>query len=136
MCFQGHRREAAQWFCTYVYVLSMWPYALWGLLGAAVNRGVVFLEASQRVKGWPWARPNGPGGGVYAVSIVLHLGIAAVTAAALSSTAIVTSPFIAFGVGVGAPAVVKKIAGYALSLVPSQGTDHQPANERGDSGGA
>lgn len=119
-----------------VYVLSVWQYALWGLLGAAVNRGVVFLEASQRAKGWPWARPNGPGAGVYAVSIVLHLGIAAATAAALSSTAIVTSPFIAFGAGVGAPTVVKKIAGYALSLVPAQGTDRQHANDRGDSDAA
>jgi hypothetical protein len=97
----------------------MWQYALWGLVGAAANRGVVFLEAAQRVKGWPWARPKGPGGGIYVVSILVHLAIAAATTAALATAAIVTSGLIAFGLGAAAPTVVKKVAAYAETLVPA-----------------
>ena len=98
----------------------MWQYALWGLVGSAVNCGVLFLEAMNRVKGWPFAQPRGPGGGVYAVSIIIRLGIAAATTAALATTTIVTSGFIAFGIGVAAPAVVKKVARYVEALVPSK----------------
>lgn len=97
----------------------MWQYALWGLLGAATNRAVLFVEAAQRVKGWPWKRPRGPGGGVYAASIVIHLGIASTTTAALATTSIIASGFLAFGAGAAAPVVVKKIARYVESLVPA-----------------
>ncbi|WP_410659523.1 hypothetical protein [Amycolatopsis sp. lyj-112] len=107
----------------------MWLYAVWGLVGAAANRGVVFLEAAQRVKGWPWKRPSGPGGGVYTVSLVLHLGIAAAVGAALTTAGIVTNGLVAFGVGAAAPTVVKKISRYGQGLVPSSeqgqgGDDH------------
>jgi hypothetical protein len=103
----------------------VWQYALWGLVGAAANRAVLVLEAAQRVKGWPWGQPQGPGGGVYVVSVVIHLGIAAATTAALATTAIVTNGFVAFGIGAAAPVVVKKVAGYAETLVPSRGDDEQ-----------
>lgn len=96
----------------------MWNYVLWGLVGAATNRGLLFLEATQQAKGWPWARPDGPGGGVYATSIVIHLGIAAGATAALAHGAVITNSLVAFGVGVGAPAVVKKFAGYAETIGP------------------
>ncbi|QIS10361.1 hypothetical protein [Nocardia arthritidis] len=97
-----------------------WQYAVWGLVGAATNSGVVFLEASRRVKGWPWIRPRGPGGGVYLVSILINLGVATATTAALATTLIVSNGLIAFGVGAGAPVVVKKIAAYAESLLPGE----------------
>jgi hypothetical protein len=100
----------------------VWEYALWGVLGAIANRGVIFLEATRRVKGWPWARPLGPGGGVYAVSIFVHLGIAATASAALSTMLRGTSDFVAFGIGVAAPVVVKKAGQYAESLLPLPGT--------------
>ena len=109
--------------------LALWAYGLWGLTGAAANRGVVFLEAVQRVKGWPWARPKGPGGGVYIVSVILHLGIASVTTAALAAGSIITNGFIAFGIGAAAPIVVKKVARYAETLLPSA------ADEDRDEGG-
>lgn len=98
----------------------MWHYALWGLLGAAVNRALLFLEASHRVKGWPWIRPEGPGGGVYAVSILLHLAIATATTAALATTSILTNGLLAFAMGAAAPVVVKKISGYALTMLPPE----------------
>ncbi len=110
----------------------MWQYALWGLIGAAANRAVLLLEATQRVKGWPWARPQGPGGGVYTMSIIVHLGIAAATTAALATTAIITNGFIAFGIGAAAPVVVKKIAGYAETLIPARNEDQQLDRGEGD----
>ncbi|WP_148089023.1 hypothetical protein [Saccharothrix texasensis] len=99
----------------------MWQYAMWGLVGAAANRAILFIEATQRVKAWPWTRPKGPGGGIYAVATLLHLAIATATTAALATTAIVASDFVAFGIGAAAPVVVKKIAGYAESLVSPEG---------------
>ena len=116
--------------CTACKFCGVWQYALWGLVGAAANRAVLFLEASQRVKGWPWTRPKGPGGGVYAVSVIIHLGIAAATGAALATTAIITNGFIAFGIGAAAPIVVKKVAGYVETLIPA-GDDEQ-RDERGE----
>lgn len=110
----------------------MLQYALWGLVGAAANVGVVFLEASKRAKGWPWVRPKGPGGGVYAVSIVIHLGIATATTAAMASTSIVTSYFVAFGIGAAAPVVVKKVARYAESLLPVAEDDNKPDGDHGE----
>ncbi|MCR6490843.1 hypothetical protein M8542_49490 [Amycolatopsis sp. OK19-0408] len=109
----------------------MWQYAVWGLVGAAVNRALLFLEASHRVKGWPWARPDGPGGGVYAVSIVLHLLIATATTAAVATTTIIANGLLAFGMGAAAPVVVKKVCGYAMTLLPSD----EPGGE-GDAAGA
>jgi hypothetical protein len=109
----------------------MWQYALWGLVGAAANRAVLFLEAAQRVKGWPWARPKGPGGGVYTVSIIIHLGIATATTAALATTATIANGFLAFGVGAAAPIVVKKLARYAETLIPADGGGNKPRHGSG-----
>ncbi|MFI9386370.1 hypothetical protein [Kutzneria sp. NPDC052558] len=109
----------------------MWQYALWGLVGAASNIGVVFLEASRRVKGWPWARPKGPGGGVYAASIIIQLSIASATTAAVSTTGIVANDFIAFGMGAAAPVVVKKVAKYVETLLPADDGDGRPQLDGG-----
>jgi hypothetical protein len=108
----------------------MWQYALWGLAGAAANIGVVFLEASRRVKGWPWARPSGPGGGVYAASILINLGIACSATAAVATSGVVVNGMIAFGIGATGPIVVKKVAGYVESLLPERGDD-QPRQVNG-----
>ncbi|MEU4742482.1 hypothetical protein AB0G02_18735 [Actinosynnema sp. NPDC023658] len=55
------------------------------------------------------------------MATLLHLAIATATTAALATTAIVASDFVAFGIGAAAPVVVKKIAGYAESLVSPEG---------------
>ncbi|MEU4842375.1 hypothetical protein [Nocardia testacea] len=99
----------------------MWLDALWGCVGAAVNCGLVFLEASRRAKGWPWPEPQGPGGGVYAVSVLIHLGIGAATATAvLGSGLIAPNILVAFGIGTATPVVVKKVSKYVESLIPGE----------------
>jgi hypothetical protein len=104
-------------------------FGLWGVTGAAANLGVVFLEASRRVKGWPWVLPHGPGGGVYAASVMIHLGIAACTTAATSTAEIVSSGFVAFGIGAAAPVAVKKIARSAQGLLPDREDRNDPPGE-------
>jgi hypothetical protein len=93
--------------------------ALWGVFGAAANAGIVFIEACRRVKGWPWCRPNGPGGGVYVASVVINVAVAGVTTAAMATANITSSGLVAFGVGAAAPVAVKKVSRYAQSLLPA-----------------
>jgi hypothetical protein len=120
---------------------GVWQYALWGLTGAAANRGLVFIEACARVKkGWPWAEPHGPGGGVYGASVAVHLFLGTVTAAALSTSGVVNNGFAAFGAGVAAVMVVKKAGSYGAA-VPSKDDDgdrqddcHEKALDRSDRG--
>ena len=111
----------------------MWLDALWGLLGSATNCGVVFLEASRRVKGWPWTEPNGPGGGVYITSIGIQLFVGTATTTAVSTTPIVSSGLIAFGIGISAPTVVKKVALYVETLLPA-GRGDKPTRSGGEGG--
>src|SRR5690349_14990206 len=96
----------------------MWQYALWGLAGAAINRALIFLEAAQNAKGWPWLKPGGPGTAPYWVAIVLHLGIALIVTGAAAQAGYVPNALIAIGIGAAAPVVVKKVAGYTLSVLP------------------
>lgn len=98
----------------------MWLYAVWGCVGAAVNCGVVFVEAVRQVrKGMPWTEPYGPGAGPYALSILVQLGIGAATAAAvLGSGVIVGNILVAFGIGTATPVVVKKVSRYVQALLP------------------
>lgn len=102
------------------YRTTMWLYAVWGCVGAAVNCGVVFLEASRQVKkGWPWTDPYGPGAAPYAVSIVIQLGIGAATAAAVMGGGVITAnSLVAFGIGTASPVVVKKVSRYAQAVLP------------------
>lgn len=97
----------------------MWQYALWGLAGAAVNRALIYLEASQRAKGWPWRRPHGPGGGVYAVSVILHCAIGALVTWAAADAGLIVNALLAVGAGAVAPVLVKKASGYTLAMLPS-----------------
>lgn len=101
-----------------------WEYALWGLLGAASNRGLRFVEDLHRVKGWPWARAvGGPGAGPYVAATGVHLFLGAAAAAALTAAGIVDNAFLAFCAGVGAVLVVKKAGELAAGQVPSGGRD-------------
>lgn len=102
---------------------------MWGLAGAAVNRALVFLEATQRVKAWPWAAPDGPGGALFAVAQVLHLGIGTAVTAAASTTPVVANGFTAFGIGAVAPLVVKKLAGYTLAQLPGGAAKDDPGEQ-------
>ena len=102
----------------------MWAFALWGLAGSATARSVVLVEAIDRVKGRPWTvAAGGPGGWMFLLAQVLHCGIgvavASVVGGSVRDTA-VSAALVGFGLGAGAPAVVKKLSGYTLALVPGK----------------
>ncbi|MEV0539261.1 hypothetical protein [Nocardia salmonicida] len=98
----------------------MWQYALWGIAGATANCGIAYLEDSTRVKGWPWLKSNGgPGGGVYLSWLTVHLGVAGLTTWAIAYGDIISTNAAAFGAGVAAPVLVKKLASYGESSIPS-----------------
>jgi hypothetical protein len=102
----------------------LWQHAaLWGLAGGAVNRALIFLEAAQRVKGPPWRRPQGPGGGFYLVSVLLHSIIAAVVTGAVAQSGYVPNAVVALVIGATAPVVVKKLSGYTLAVLPKTDDD-------------
>ncbi len=104
------------------YSSRMWLFALWGCIGAAVNCGTEFVEASSRVKGWPWADPQGPGGGVYVVALAIKLGAGAATAAVLPESGLLPENVaVAFGIGACAPSIIKKLAQYVQGLLPPGG---------------
>ena len=112
----------------------MWLYAVWGCVGAAVNCGVVFVEATNRVKGWPWVWPHGPGGGPYAASVLVHLVIGAATAAGVLDSGLIVTTVgangLAFGIGTATPVVVKKISRYVERIVPGEkDSSENPAGE-------
>jgi hypothetical protein len=98
--------------------------AMWGLAGGAVNRALIFLEAAQRVKGPPWLRPQGPGGGFYLVSVLLHCVIAAVVTGAVAQSGYVPNAVVALGMGAAAPIVVKKLSSYTLAVLPKTDDDN------------
>lgn len=96
----------------------MWLYALWGLAGAAINRALVFLEANRRVKGPPWHFPEGPGGGFFALAVVLHCGIGTAVTYAAADTKLIHNPLMALGLGATAPVAMKTISRIALAALP------------------
>jgi len=96
-----------------------WQYAaLWGLAGGAVNRALIYLEAAQQIKGVPWRRPAGPGGGVYLTAVLLHSVIAAVVTGAVAQSGYVPNAVVALAIGAAAPVVVKKLSYYTLAVLP------------------
>jgi hypothetical protein len=98
-----------------------WGYALWGLAGAAAARAVGCAEAIPRVKGPPWRWPAGPGGGMYALSVVLHCFVGmSVTGAAAAQSEQFRHALIALGLGSAASLALKALSGYTLALLPRQ----------------
>jgi hypothetical protein len=115
------------------YRALMWEYALWGLLGAAANRALVFLEANRRVKGVAWRYPEGPGGGYFLVACILHCGIGTALTSAAAATGVIATPLIALGLGATAPAAMAKIGRYALGALPPD--DDADGSGRANGGG-
>ncbi|MGY6658694.1 hypothetical protein ACXIZN_41700 [Amycolatopsis sp. TRM77291] len=71
------------------------------------------------------------------MSIGIHLFVGTATTTAVATTPLVSSGLIAFGIGVSAPTVVKKVAAYAESLLPpSEGSDKPKQVEQEGGGGS
>ncbi|MBO2464820.1 hypothetical protein [Actinomadura violacea] len=111
----------------------MWQFVLWGLMGAVANRTLVFLEANRRVKGPPLRFPGGPGGGYFLLACALHAMLAGMVTSAAAASDMITEPWMAFALGVGAPAVLAKLGRHALLSLPP-GPDAKDEDEDEDDG--
>jgi hypothetical protein len=118
------------------YGRLMWPYALWGLIGAACNRALIFLDANRRVKGSPLQYPEGPGATFFLFAAILHGGIASAVAYAAAASGVISSPLLALGVGFAAPEALKAVSRRALLLLyPGDGGQRPGPGDRVDTGG-
>jgi hypothetical protein len=111
----------------------MWQFALWGLAGAATNRAIIFLEASNRAKERPWRYPEGPGAWSYAISVVLHCCIGAVVTFAAAESGYIHNALLGLGLGASATVAMKAISRMSLAALPAArgaGSGEDP----GDSG--
>jgi hypothetical protein len=95
----------------------MWQYAVWGAVGAAVNRALIFMEANRRAKGPAWRYPDGPGGGFFLLASALHCAIGVGITLAAAPSGIIATPLLALGLGAVAPAAMAKIGRYALATL-------------------
>lgn len=108
----------------------MWEYALWGMVGAAINRALIFLEANKRAKGPAWRWPEGPGGIFFIIACVIHILIGAAVTLALATTSIIDTPLLALGMGASAPVAMAKIGRYPLGLLPPVAREEEPNDAR------
>ena len=123
-------------------MLMWWQYALWGLAGAAANRGVVYLQAAERVKGKgpAWRVPYGPGGGLYLLSVMLHCVVGVIVTGAIAESGWIRNAAIAVGIGAAAPVALKRVSAVALAVVSQSGgegpgeLDSQGHNDPGGEG--
>jgi hypothetical protein len=110
----------------------MWQFALWGLAGAAANRAIIFLEASNKAKGRPWRYPEGPGGWAYAISVVLHCCIGAVVTFAAAESGYIHNALLGLGLGASATVAMKTISRMslaALTAARAAGSGEDPARD-------
>ncbi|URM94088.1 hypothetical protein LUW76_06960 [Actinomadura madurae] len=114
----------------------MWQFVVWGLMGAAANRTLAFLEANRRVKGPPWRYPKGPGGRYYLFACALHCMLAAMVTSAAAASDLIDAPWLAFAFGAGAPAIMAKLGRYALwALPPGPDGDENDEDDEDDGPG-
>ena len=108
-----------------------WEYAVLGLAGALIHRALIFLEANRRAKGPAWRYPEGPGPFFFALATVLHGAIAAVVTSVTAVAGYIHNPLLGLGLGIAAPAAVKKISALALGALPPASPigDEEPAGD-------
>jgi len=103
--------------------LSAWAGAGWGLAGGLCVEALWLHTHIRGANGhWSWRRPIPQGLSAYVISVVARVGVGGLVAGAAAGSGRVSSALIAFGLGVGAPLAVEKLA----QVVPLTG--HLPSN--------
>ena len=102
--------------------LSASAGAGWGLAGGLCVEALWLHTQIRGAKGhWSWRRPIPQGLTAYVISIMARVGVGGLVAAAAAGSGRVSSALVAFGLGVGAPLAVEKLA----QVVPLTG--HLPS---------
>jgi hypothetical protein len=90
----------------------------WAVMGGLCVEALALLKLIKNDLQWSWRRPIPQGLTAYVISVMLRIGIGAGLAAAAADSHQVSGGFVAFGLGVGAPLILEKLA----SGVPLTGT--------------
>ena len=91
--------------------LSAGAGAVWGLAGGlCVELLWLHTQIRKAKRGWSWRRPIPQGLTAYVISVVARVGVGGLVAAAAAGSGRVSSSLVAFGLGVGAPLAVEKLA--------------------------
>lgn len=84
--------------------------AVWGLSGGVCVESLELYARIRRTPRWNWRQPIPQGMTAFVISVVIRVGVGAVLAAASASSGQVSSSLTAFGLGIGAPLVIEKLA--------------------------
>jgi hypothetical protein len=84
--------------------------ASWGVLGGLCVEALWLYSRIRSDLLWSWRRPIPQGLTAYLISLVARVGVGAGVAAAAAGSSQVSGPLATFGLGVGAPLVVEKLA--------------------------
>jgi hypothetical protein len=91
--------------------LSAGAGAAWGLAGGLSVELLWLHTQIRKAKGhWSWRLPIPQGLAAYVISVVARVGVGGLVAAAAAGSGRVSSALVAFGLGVGAPLAVEKLA--------------------------
>ena len=90
--------------------LSALAGAGWGLVGGLCVEALWLHSHIRSAARWSWRRPIPQGLDAYLISVVLRVGAGAGLAAAAASSGQASGTLAAFGLGVGAPFAVQKLA--------------------------
>ncbi len=91
--------------------LSAWAGAGWGLAGGFCVEALWLHSQIRSARGhWSWRRPIPQGLTAYVISVMARVGVGGLVAAAAAGSGRVSSTLVAFGLGVGAPLAVEKLA--------------------------
>jgi hypothetical protein len=90
--------------------MSIWTAAVWGLVGGMCVEALWLYSSIRKAAHWSWRRPIPQGLAAYLISVVARVGVGAAVAAAAAGTGQVSGTLAAFGLGIGAPLVVEKLA--------------------------
>jgi hypothetical protein len=106
--------------------LSALAGAGWGLVGGLCVEALWLHSQIRSAKKWSWRRPIPQGLDAYLISVVLRVGAGAGLAAAAVSSGQASGALAAFGLGVGAPLAVQKLA-KSVRLTGALTTEADPA---------
>jgi hypothetical protein len=108
--------------------------AVWGLSGGMCVESLELYATIRRTPRWNWRRPIPQGMVAFVISVVIRIGVGAVLAAASAGSGQVSGSLAAFGLGIGAPLVIEKLARAValtsaaadsqVSLVTADSTSH------------
>lgn len=90
--------------------MNLWVAAGWGVTGGLCVEALWLYSRIHSDLLWSWRRPIPQGLTAYLISLVARIGVGAGVAAAAAGSGQVSGPLAAFGLGVGAPLVVEKLA--------------------------